>query len=100
MAEYRAGNGLPPAVGDQVVLNIPSPSAYTYDNDSKRVPIELEPVFEGVYEVIDVREDGIDSPFFTPTGDSSFWGLTVSRIRDIEAGDTELTEAATLVAMM
>jgi hypothetical protein len=85
MTEYRAGKGLPPAIGQEMALDVYFP--------------EKNPILRGIYKVNDVKEDSLDSPIVKPEA-GGFWGVEVSKVRDLEHTDTANIERASTVGLI
>jgi hypothetical protein len=60
---------------------------------------EKNPILRGIYKVNDVKEDSLDSPIVKPEA-GGFWGVEVSKVRDLEHTDTANIERASTVGLI
>lgn len=107
MVGYLAGNGSEPQPGHEVILDIQGPAGYTH-REGRKVEIPRRRILSGVFEVVEVKDSDIDSPYYNkPEEDAElpeehkFWGVTIRKIREVETVDEiDRIERAGLVSMM
>ena len=96
MEEYKAGQGLPPEVGQEMALSVMCPDRKA-EIGGKPGVIKGGVVLEGLYRVTKAQEDAIKSIWIDPNA-IGFWGVEISFVRDIEVEDIERLESAYFVA--
>jgi len=104
MAEYRAGNGQSPMVGDQMVLQVKWPEFRVFEEGHMGESVDLGLALDGVYRVVQVEDGNLEKSVFLSSAqdpNESYWGVTVEKAAEIEdESQVDHVEKAGLISMI